>query len=146
MKKELVNELNGYLANLGVMYVKLHNLHWNVVGLNFKAVHEYLEGLYDQISDSLDEVAELLKKNNEMPLASLKDYLNAATIKEVASKEVTALDAIATVKADYTTLKNTAEAIRSHASEVDDYQTVGLMEDELGNYIKVLWFLNAMEK
>lgn len=28
-------ELNRYLANLQVMFIKLHNLHWNVVGTNF---------------------------------------------------------------------------------------------------------------
>ena len=40
MKKELVNLSNAYLANIGVAYIKLHNLHWNVVGSQFKAVHE----------------------------------------------------------------------------------------------------------
>ena len=43
MTKDLMLETNRYLANIGVMYVKLHNLHWNVVGPQFKAIHEYLE-------------------------------------------------------------------------------------------------------
>ena len=74
MKKELSVKLNQYLANLGVEYIKLHNLHWNVVGINFKAIHEYLESLYDGVSDSLDSVAELLKMHDEVPAASLKEY------------------------------------------------------------------------
>ena len=51
MKKELSVKLNKYLSNLGVEYIKLHNLHWNVVGIQFKAIHEYLEGLYDGVSE-----------------------------------------------------------------------------------------------
>ena len=43
MNKNLVNKVNGYIANIGVSFVKMHNLHWNVVGSQFKAVHEYLE-------------------------------------------------------------------------------------------------------
>ncbi len=43
MKKNLFEKLNKYLADTAVMYIKLHNLHWNVYGLQFKAVHEYLE-------------------------------------------------------------------------------------------------------
>lgn len=46
MKKELATQVNAYLANIGVSYIKLHNLHWNVVGSQFKAAHEYLETLY----------------------------------------------------------------------------------------------------
>ena len=61
MNKNLVLKSNKYLANVGVEYIKLHNLHWNVIGLQFKAVHEYLESLYDSLADVLDEVAELIK-------------------------------------------------------------------------------------
>ena len=45
MNKELVLKINKYLSNLAVEYFKLHNLHWNVVGINFKSTHEYLEVL-----------------------------------------------------------------------------------------------------
>ena len=40
MKKELVQQVNSYVANLGVVYIKTHNLHWNVFGLQFKANYE----------------------------------------------------------------------------------------------------------
>ena len=59
MDKELLSSINKYLANLAVEYFKLHNLHWNVVGINFKSTHEYLEVLYDGITKTLDEVAEV---------------------------------------------------------------------------------------
>ena len=75
MKKELVLKSNKYLANIAINYGKLHNLHWNVIGLQFKPVHEYLESLYDNMHEVLDEVAELLKMNGEYPLASFKEYL-----------------------------------------------------------------------
>jgi starvation-inducible DNA-binding protein len=31
----LAEALNGYLADIGVMDIKLHNLHWNVEGRKF---------------------------------------------------------------------------------------------------------------
>ena len=49
--------LDIYLANLAVNYIKLHNLHWNVIGKTFKQVHEYLEEVYDETTESLDEIA-----------------------------------------------------------------------------------------
>ena len=56
MNKELLSSINKYLANLAVEYFKLHNLHWNVIGINFKSTHEYLEVLYDGIiASNIDE-------------------------------------------------------------------------------------------
>lgn len=146
MKKELTDKLNGYLANVAVSYVKLHNLHWNVVGSQFKPVHEYLETLYDAFAEVLDSVAELLKIDGEKPLASMKDYLAVATIKEIDGKDYSAEEVITIVLADMEAMKEQAEAIRAQASEEDNYSVVNLLEDDLSNYNKTIWFLKSMLK
>lgn len=143
MNKELALKLNAYLANVAVLYVKLHNMHWNVTGSQFKAVHEYLETLYDGMADVLDEVAEALKMNGEMPLASMKEYLAVATIEELDSRARDVKTVLDTVLADLEAMKAQAEAIRLAADAEDRYDIVGLMEDELGNYNKTIWFLKA---
>ena len=142
MKKELVVKINKYLANVGVEYVKLHNLHWNVVGLQFKPVHEYLESLYDNMAEVLDEVAELLKMNKEMPLASLKDYLNVAEIEELESKEFKVLESLQIALADIKVLKANALEIRELAE--DNFSVSNMMEDHIENYNKVIWFVESM--
>lgn len=38
-----VDKLNIFLSNLAVINVKIHNLHWNVVGPNFFVVHKMTE-------------------------------------------------------------------------------------------------------
>ena len=146
MKKELVNLSNQYLANIGVSYIKLHNLHWNVIGHQFKAVHEYLEGLYDALADVLDEVAEILKMHGEMPLGSLKKYLEVASIEELDDRDYSVQESLEIVLADMELLKAQAEAIRKQADAEDNYQMVSAMEDHLGNYNKNIWFIKAMLK
>lgn len=146
MKKELATALNTYLANMGVMYIKLHNLHWNVVGSDFKQVHEYLETLYDAMAGVLDEVAELLKMQGEQPLASLKDYLAAASIQELPSAELRSREVLRIVQADLTLLRDQAQQIRADAAADDVYAVVSMMEDHLTQYNKTLWFVEAMQK
>lgn len=146
MKKELVKNLNQYLANSSVLYIKLHNLHWNIIGSDFKTIHEYLETLYDSLPSVIDDVAEMLKINGETPLASLKDYLSVATVAELPSVEVRSAEALSTVKNDMILMKQQAETIRTMASEEDLYSIVSLMEEHLGSYNKTIWFLNAMER
>ena len=146
MKTELSTALNQYLANVAVEYVKLHNLHWNVVGPSFKQVHEYLETLYDGLADILDTVAELLKMHDVQPLASMKDYLAAATILELDSAELSTSEALGIARGDLLVLKAQAESIRSAANADDVYDVVAAMEDQLSDYNKTLWFLQAMGK
>lgn len=146
MKKELVNLVNKYLANIGVSYIKLHNLHWNVVGHQFKSVHEYLESLYDALADVLDEVAEILKMNGEMPLGSLKAYLAVADIAELEDKDYSVQESLEIVLADLELLRAEAEALRKLADEEDHYGLVSSMEDQLSNYNKNIWFIKAMLK
>lgn len=146
MKKELALALNKYLANLGVEYIKLHNLHWNVVGINFKAIHEYLEGLYDGVSASLDSVAELLKMNDEVPAASLKEYLALSSLEELPSVELKGKDVLEIVLKDFNEFKQLAESIRALADEEDVYDVVSAMESDLEQFNKSIWFIKAMLK
>ena len=146
MKKELVNLSNNYIANIGVSYIKLHNLHWNVVGHQFKSVHEYLESIYDALAGVLDEVAEILKMDGEMPLGSLKKYLKHASIEELEEKDYSVQESLEIVLKDLELLKAQAEAIRKLADEEDHYQMVGAMEDQLGQYSKNIWFIKSMLK
>lgn len=146
MKKELVNLSNNYIANIGVSYIKLHNLHWNVVGHQFKSVHEYLESIYDALADVLDEVAEILKMDGELPLGSLKKYLEAASVEELEDRDYSVQESLEIVLKDLELLKAQADAIRKLAEEEDHYQLVGSMEDQLGQYSKNIWFIRSMLK
>ena len=146
MKKELVLKSNKYLANVAINYGKLHNLHWNVIGLQFKPVHEYLESLYDNMHEVLDEVAELLKMNGEYPLASFKEYLKVSEIVELESKDYSVKEALEIALADIKVLRDNALELRRLASDEDFYPLQVMMEDHLANYNKVVWFVESMLK
>lgn len=40
------------------LYFKAHSYHWNVKSSNFHSDHAFLEGQYDSLWESLDEIAE----------------------------------------------------------------------------------------
>ena len=146
MEKRLLNVSNKYLANVGVSYIKLHNLHWNVVGLNFKAVHEYLESIYDSMAEVLDEVAELIKMNGGYPLASLKEYLAVASIVELESRDYKILESLDILLKDLKALREEVLEIRSIADELDNVAFVNMAENHLANYNKQIWFVESMLK
>ncbi len=142
----IILSLNKYLANIAVSYIKIHNLHWNVVGPQFKSVHEYLESIYDNYADVLDEVAELIKMHDAYPAASFKEYLELSDIAELDSKDVKVEDAAKLLLDNILALRDEALAIRKAASDADAFDIANALEDHIANYNKNIWFIKSMLK
>lgn len=138
-----LNLVNKYLANLVVWNVKLHNLHFNVVGTQFVPTHEYLESVYDEAMEYYDAVAELLKMQGEEPVVRLSEYLKIASLEEVDGRAFSVKEAYEIVQGDFKLMSELAKEIRSSADEEDNFPLANLMEDHLDYYAKQLWFLRA---
>ena len=136
--------LQEYLSNLGVLIVKLHNVHWNVVGNQFLKVHTFTEEIYDEMFKNYDEVAELLKMKDIMPLSTMAEYLEKASIKEVQAKDFSVKESLNIVKEDLESMKNLAIEIRNEADGEGDFETVAMFEDYVAYFSKNLWFVNTM--
>lgn len=141
-----VELMNKYVADLSVMNVKFHNLHWNVTGRNFHGVHVFLEQLYDDLFEKFDEVAERIKMLGEYPKASVKAYLEASTVEELEDKDYDIKDTFQIAHAELNFLRDSAIAVRAAADEEDDFVTVAMMEDHVGGYDKNIWFIEQSLK
>ncbi|KGE71836.1 hypothetical protein DC28_08360 [Spirochaeta lutea] len=139
----VVKALNTYLANLGVLDIKLHNLHWNVEGQNFFSLHAKLEEFYDLAGEDLDEVAERILTLGYRPLASLKDFMASATLSELPSKAVKGPEVVDIVEGDFNAMLKQSREILTLAEEAKDQGTVDLMAGFIGRYEKTLWMLRA---
>ena len=142
-----MTKLNTYLANLAVINIKIHNLHWNIVGSQFVSVHEYLESEYDKAGERLDEVAELIRMSGEFPVANLKEYLEISTIKEIeSSKEISIKEALEIVLSDIKLQKELDLEIRKEADEADNFPVANVMENHIEDYNKQIWFVESSLK
>lgn len=142
-REAVSKKLNVYLANLHVLYTKLHNYHWNVEGKSFFQLHSKLEELYDHTAEELDEVAERILTLGFRPAASLKEYLELATLKEVPSVAIHGEALIRSLQADFEVLiKELREALEV-ADEANDQVSVDLFVGSLENLEKTLWMLRA---
>jgi len=144
MNKKLRNKLNKYLGDTAVMYIKLHNLHWNIYGMQFKGVHEYLETQYDGITENMDAIAELIRMYSEYPAASMVDYLKLSSIEELPSEKIEIKKALAIVLEDLTALNAEAKDIRTTANEDDLFDVVAMMEEQSAEFQKTIWFIRSM--
>ena len=141
-----VEKLNLYLANLNVLYRKVQNYHWNIVGTGFFSVHAKLEEYYDALNEQIDDVAERILSIGGRPLGTLKDYLAVSTIKEAENKEISIADAVADVKKEFEAMLKLVKEVKETADAENDYGTSAMVDEYISTYEKDLWMLNAYLK
>lgn len=139
-----VSKLNIFLSNLAVMNIKIHNLHWNVVGPEFPLIHEMTERIYKMFEEQFDTVAEVMKMQGEMPLGSMAEYLENATAEEAESRDYGEAEVMEMLDEDCQNIMDFAKQVRDEAEKSDNFQIVNLMEDYLAVYTKYHWFIQSM--
>lgn len=80
--EELVMSLRISLANTFLMYFKAHSHHWNVEGMNFAQHHEFLKGLYEDLFDATDLLAEELRALGVYAPKTLSEMYQYKTVNE----------------------------------------------------------------
>ena len=60
----LIEMMRKVLADTFAMYLKAHNYHWNVEGINFPQYHEFFGNIYEELHDATDPIAEQIRALN----------------------------------------------------------------------------------
>lgn len=80
--KQVALALNKVLADLTVLYTKTRNYHWNVEGDNFMEMHKFYEEQYNELAETIDEVAERIRMLGHFAEGRLADYLKLTSLLE----------------------------------------------------------------
>ncbi|KNH22154.1 Dps family protein [Priestia sp. YIM B13446] len=138
----LENVLNQQIADFNVLYTKLHRFHWYVKGPQFFTLHEKFEEFYNETADYIDEYAERLLAIGGSPIATMKQFLQAATLSEDGNEQ-TSEEMVETLINDYMLLvKNLKNAVEK-AEAAHDHVTADLFIGTIGNIEKHIWMLKA---
>jgi starvation-inducible DNA-binding protein len=140
---KLIELLNKNLANLQLLYVKLHNYHWNVKGMNFKQIHEMTEAYYNYFAEKYDEVAERIVQLGGKPFATLQDYSENASLKEEIKKTFEAKYVLKSLLSDFEQLKKDFKEISKVAGESVDVPTANIADDNVAWLEKEIWMVKA---
>lgn len=138
----MCDELNLLLANLNVFYRKLQNFHWNIKGNDFFVVHEKLEEYYNEINEQIDEIAEHILAKGCNVLATMKEYLEIAQIKEAESKKIDSNEVWKEVLEGLYILMENCKKIKEEAEKEGSYTTSSIMDEYLIEYKKKCWMIN----
>jgi starvation-inducible DNA-binding protein len=141
-----IDFLNRLLANHFVLFLKIYNFHWNVVGKQFASAHQYTNDLYDQLFEDVDDIAERIRQLNGKPVGTLKGYLEITEIEEYDDGRTTpdAKEIFEIILRDYEFL---IRELRNFLStDGIDNGTVNFLEDMIMKKEKNAWLIRARTK
>jgi len=77
---DLNEELTELLSDVVSFYFRAHGAHWNVVGADFSEYHKLFQKIYEDVYESIDPIAENLRKLGSKAPFTLTDFLATRTI------------------------------------------------------------------
>ncbi|MBB5326263.1 starvation-inducible DNA-binding protein [Anoxybacillus tepidamans] len=139
---KLTDIVNGQIANWSVLYIKLHNYHWFVKGSQFFTLHTKFEELYNEAALHIDELAERLLALGGAPVATMKECLEKASVKEAVGNE-TAEEMVGTLVSDFETMIRELKEGMQLADEVGDETTGDMLLGIHQSLEKHVWMLKS---
>ncbi|WP_243385968.1 Dps family protein [Bacillus kexueae] len=140
--EQLVQIVNKQVADWTVLYVKLHNYHWNVKGPQFFVLHDKFEELYTEAATYIDDLAERLLALNGKPVGTMKECLEISSIKEAEEGE-SAEDMVKQIHDDFTLLIEDLARGMELAGEANDEATGDMLLGIHQNLEKHNWMLKS---
>ncbi|QBQ41489.1 Dps family protein [Sphingobacterium psychroaquaticum] len=139
--------LNKLLADEHVLYIKLRNAHWNIEGPDFHAQHLFFENIYNEISTSIDDIAERIRAIGHYAAGTMKEFLALTQLTEMRYKKNDSQGYIKELLEDFESI---IIYIRSQIETVGDKHKDAGTEDFLvglmAGYEKTAWMLRAHTK
>ena len=142
-RQQIADGLGRLLADTWVLYGKTHGFHWNVTGPMFNSLHGMFDTQYNELWDSLDDIAERIRALGiPAPFGDSK-LTQLATIKE-ADSIPTAMEMVAQLVGDHEAVARTARSVFEIADTANDQPSADLLTQRLQVHEKTAWMLRSL--
>lgn len=139
--KLLIEELKNTLADSYALYLKTQNYHWNVEGPNFSSLHSLFEQHYDDLAESIDEAAELIRGlGAKAPV--LDSYIQRTSIKP-ASEESNWQQMVKELHDDNVLIQKTLQKTLEVSQKEGDEVVASFVTERLTFHRKAAWMLRS---
>jgi len=141
----LSDNLQRVLTDLIALELVGKQIHWNIVGPNFRDVHLNLDEVVDIAREGSDEVAERMRAINAVPDGRPATVAADATVPTLPKDEITVSEGVAYVVSAIEAVVSTLRGVHD-AVDDEDPTSVGILEDLTGKLEQQAWFISSEDR
>jgi starvation-inducible DNA-binding protein len=140
----VIELLNQDLANSYLLLVKTKKYHWDVVGPQFRSLHQLWEEQYQALTESIDSIAERVRTLGGYPVGTMQGFLQITSLKEHPGNLPTAGEMVQRLVEDHETI---IRSLRDHVDKCDedfhDAGTADFLTGLMEAHEEMAWMLRS---
>jgi starvation-inducible DNA-binding protein len=143
-RQGVIELLNKDLADAYLLLVKTKKFHWDVVGPQFRSLHELWEEQYETLTETIDALAERVRALGGYPVGTMQGFLEIATLKEQGGNVPTAPDMVTLLVDDHEQIiRNLREHIDRSSEDFHDEGTADFLTGLMEGHEEMAWMLRS---
>lgn len=136
--------LGRLLADEHVLYMRLRNYHWNVVGMAFGPLHALFQDQYEALADDIDEIAERIRMLGPTVPGTLTEMLQLTSLAERPGDLPDDRGMVAQLVTDHEAIiRHLRKDIRACDEQYDDMGSSDYLTGLMEKHEKLAWLLRA---
>lgn len=136
--------LNRDLSDAYLLLIKTKKYHWDVVGPQFRSLHQLWEEHYNALTLNIDKIAERVRTLGGYPVGTAEGFLKNATIKEDAGSLPNAFGMVENLVADHEqVIRNLRQHIDQCAEQFHDQGTADFLTGLMEEHEEMAWMLRS---
>ncbi|MDZ7959135.1 MAG: Dps family protein [Aulosira sp. DedQUE10] len=143
-RQGVIDLLNQDLSDSYVLLVRTKKYHWDVVGPQFRTLHQLWEEHYEKLTLNIDAIAERIRTLGGYPVGTLEGFLKMATLKEKAGQVPTATGMVAQLVEDHEqVIRNLREHVERSSEDFKDEGTADFLTGLMEEHEQIAWMLRS---
>ena len=144
--ENVVNAVNPLIADAFALYTKTKNFHWHLSGVHFRDFHLLFDEQASVIYDSIDILAERVRKIGGTTIKSISHISQLQTIKDNNEDFVSPQNMILELLADNSHIAIQQRKAIKTTEDNRDSPTSNLLQEQLDATERRIWFLFEISK
>jgi len=143
-RKGVCELLNRDLADAYLALIKTKKFHWDVVGPQFRSLHQLWEEQYQALTTNIDALAERIRTLGNYPLGTAESFLQYASIKEQSNNIPQATEMVSQLVDDHEQIiRNLRDHVDQCSEEFSDQGTADFLTGLMEQHEEMAWMLRS---
>jgi starvation-inducible DNA-binding protein len=143
-REGVVALLNQDLSDLYLILVKTKKYHWDVVGPQFRTLHQLWEEQYETLTETIDTCAERIRTLGGYPVGTMEGFLKLASIKEHPGDIPNATEMVSRLVQDHEQIiRNLRKHVEQCSEDFKDDGTADFLTGLMEQHEAIAWMLRS---
>jgi starvation-inducible DNA-binding protein len=143
-RQGVIEMLNKALSDSYLLIIKTKKYHWDVVGPQFRSLHELWEEQYEALAENIDAYAERVRALGGYPLGTAEGFLKHASLREHPGDLPDSYEMVRRLATDHEqVIRNLREYVGQASESFHDEGTADFLTGIMEEHEEMAWMLRS---